>query len=223
VGCSDCTRSGGCDERKGDQRALLDDVLARVYPDRTWGTLDDEARFRSGVPRGEARRIRRALAELLRAPTFFVDGADDDLCSYVYVLCVGRRPALVELRDTPEHVSLESPNIVERYLRVALSTVGRLAAVQEVELSLAGGLIREAPRAGVYDPVLLKRLRSLTAFLASSDITYCDFGLLDRPVEDGHGEAYRERYGVEPMLANYLFYASPPTTAVLTPIVVECG
>jgi hypothetical protein len=227
VGCTSCNLKGGCDERKGDQRAVFAATLERLYPGRTWGAPDDEARFRAGVSRGEARRLGRALAELLRAPTFFHEGGEDDLCHFVYVLCVGREPPLVEVRAGRARLDgTEAEGVRERYLRVALSTVARMAAVQEVEMTLAHddgpALIRESPRAGVYEESLLKRLRQLTAYLAASDVLYCDFGLLDKPVaeavpgEHAHPGDYVARYGAEPRLCNFLFYAQPPTTATIT-------
>jgi hypothetical protein len=225
VGCSDCGAKGGCDTRKGAQHEVLDGVLARIYPERVWGRPDDEARFRAGVSRGEARRMARSLSTLLKAPTRFRPGAEEDLCDFVWVLCVGREPSLLEVREGT--AAPESPRIEETWLRVALSTVGRLAAVQEVRLSLAAEtesdapesyVVREQPRAGVYDPVLLQRVRKLSAFLEASDVRYLDFGLLDVPVEGGGDGGYAERYGAPPKLANYLFYAAPPTTQVITPL-----
>ena len=217
-GCTDCSSKGGCDERKGVQRGLFDDVLARVYPDRTWGRPDDEARFGAGVSRREVERLRRSLAEILRAPTFFRAGGDDDLCDFIYVLCVGREPALIELRDglaTPE-----SERIDERYLRVALSSVARMGAVQEVAMTLVDGAtgaeVREAPRPGVFDPLLLGRMQKLVALLEAQDIAHIDFGLLDRPLENSAPGDYVERFGVEPRLANFLFFADPPTTHSVT-------
>ncbi len=217
MGCSDCGRKGGCDERKGSQRVVLDEVVARLYPDRTWGRPDDEARFGAGVPRREARRLARAMAELLRAPTFFRAGGADDLCDFVYVLCVGRRPSLVEVRDGLAAADADgAERIEERYLRVAFSTVARLAAVQEVTMSLADGALAEAPRAGVFDPVLLDRMRRLVALLEASDVAHIDFGLLDVPLDGADPGAYLDRYGVAPRLANFLFFADPPTTASTT-------
>ena len=69
--------------------------------------------------------------------------------------------------------------------------------------------------AALDDPRSLKRLRSLTAFLASSDILYVDFDLLDQPADDAHDGEYVARYGVAPRLVNYLFYAQPATVAVV--------
>jgi hypothetical protein len=233
VGCSDCGAKGGCDTRKGAQHEVLEGVLARIYPDRLWGRPDDEARFRAGISRGEAQRMARSISSLLRAPTRFRPGAEEDLCDFVWILCVGREPSLLEVREG--RAAAESPRIEETWLRVALSTVARLAAVQEVRLVLSAepemdagsgtgmSIVRELPRAGVYDPVLLQRLRKLTGFLEASDVRYLDFGLLDVPVEGGSDGGYTDRYGVAPRLVNYLFYAAPPTTQVIASLPIPHG
>ena len=95
VGCSDCKTSGGCDTRKGTQREVLDEVISRIYPERVWGRPDDEARFGAGISRAAGRRLSRALSVVARAPVFFRAGAEEDLCDFVWILCVGRQPALV--------------------------------------------------------------------------------------------------------------------------------
>lgn len=223
-GCTDCKSKGGCDSRKASQRELFADVIARVYPGRTWGQPDDEARFDAGVGRREVKRVGRLVAAELRAPTFFRAGEDEDLCDFLYVLCLGRRPALVELRASgglarPADMLLDTP-IEERYLRVAFSTVARMAAVEEVTMTMtptAEALtLREVPRPGVFDGALLKRLQKLVALLEGESIHYLDFGLLAKPLDDSSSGDYVARYGVAPALANFLFYAQPPSTPEIT-------
>ena len=51
-GCTNCAAKTGCSSRKGEMFALIDDILARLYPTRTWGEPDDEARFEAGVGDG---------------------------------------------------------------------------------------------------------------------------------------------------------------------------
>ncbi len=216
MGCTDCGNKGGCDARKHAQRERFDEALGRVYPDRTWGRLDDEARFGAGVARSEARRLARAIAAGLEAPTFFRPGGDDDLCDFVYVLCVGRAPALLEVRDGL--AAPEAGPIEERYLRLALSSVARLGAVQEVAMSLDRAEVIEAPRSGVFDPTLLRRMQKLVALLEDSDVTHVDFGMIDRPLEGSAPGAYVERFGVEPRLVNFLFFAQPAMTRTITPV-----
>jgi hypothetical protein len=206
------------------QRVVLDAAVASLYPGREWGRPDDEARFRAGVPRSEVRRLARSLSALAKAPTYFRAGAEEDLCDFVWVLCVGRAPALLEVREGRAEV--ESPHIEEKYLRVCFSTVARLAAVQEVTLTLdadehgapgsPGVMIREAPRPGVFDPLLLKRMQKIVALCEASDVAHIDFGLLDVPLDGARPGVYVERYGVEPRLLNFLFYAQPSTTASVT-------
>ena len=130
----------------------------------------------------------------------------------------GDADALAEVVEaTPEGV------IEERYLRVALSSLGRFAGVQEVAMRLehgdavkagaaASALLTESTRAGVYDPILLPRLQKLVAALAERDIVHLDFGEITEPPPAFDPADYTERFGSVPVVANYLFYARPPTT-----------
>ena len=219
MGCTSCASKGGCESRKGQERELLAHVLPLLYPNRRWGEPDDEARFRGGVGEAEARRLARQASTALRAPSWFRPGAEDEPCDYLYALCVGRPPGLLELRD---QVVLDVPDadaIEERYLRVALSSMTRVAAVQEVVFELAREgdvyVVRERPRDGVYDPILLKRTQAMIELLVANDITYLDFGLLTKPVSryaEGFDEGgYAERFGGPPATLNYLFYPQPAT------------
>ena len=214
-GCADCkSGGGGCESHKGPQRLVIDEVMRAVYPDRTWGRPDDEARFRAGIPEREARALGRSISVAAKAPTYFRAGGPDDLCHYVWVLCLGREPALVDVRDglAPPEADL----VRERYLRVHLSTVARIATIQEVALELDragdGWLLRELPLPGVYDAKLLKRMRAIVDLVEASDIEHLDFGLVDKAYPDTTGGEYAERYGVEPALVNFLFYAQPART-----------
>jgi hypothetical protein len=221
VGCSGCTKTDGCEANKGPQRVVIDELMASIYPDRTWGRPDDERRFGAGVRPREAQRLARALSAVTRAPVFYRAGGPDDLCDFVWILCLGREPALLDVRDglrAPEVMAGE--RVRERYLRVALSTVGRVAAVQEVamELDHEGGdlVIRELPQPGVYDATLLKRMRAVVDLLEASDLEHLDFGLVDVPYPDARAGEYVERFGVEPTLVNFLFYAAPARTSSVT-------
>jgi hypothetical protein len=216
MGCADCkSGGGGCESHKGPQRAAIEEIMSAIYPDRTWGRPDDEARFRAGIPAREARGLGRSISTAAKAPTFFRDGGPDDLCHYVYVLCLGREPALVDVRDglAPP----EADHVRERYLRVHLSTVARLATIQEVAMELDqtpdGWLLRELPLPGVYDAKLLKRMRAIVDLVEASDIEHLDFGMVDKAYPDAIAGEYAERYGVEPALVNFLFYAQPARTS----------
>jgi hypothetical protein len=208
------------------QREILDGALSRVYAGRpfTWGQLDDEARFGAGVARGEVRRLAGSIAAVAQAPAIVRPGGEDDLCDFVWVLCVGRRPSLVEVRDglarAPEGL-LPGVRIDERWLRIAVSSVARMAAMQEVALSMevddaGAATLRESPRPGVFDPILLKRVRKIVALLEASDVAHVDFGLLDRPLDGALAGDYESRYGAAPTVANFLFMASPPSAPTVS-------
>ncbi len=222
MSCTNCTRKSGCEEHKGEQRVAIADTLRALYPDYTWGRLDDEARFRAGVRLREARSLGRAISVAARAPTFFREGGPDDLCHYVYVLCFGREPALVDVRDgVVEAAEVDAgAEVRERYLRVHFSTLARLATIQEVAMELDRDgddrVLRELPRPGVYDPTLLKRMRAIVDLIEASDIEHLDFGLVDKPHPEARPGDYVQRYGVEPALVNFLFYPQPARTSSVT-------
>jgi hypothetical protein len=214
MGCSGCTKNEGCETEKGPQRSLIDSTLSLVYPGGVWGQPDDEARFGAGLPLGEVRRLGRAISAATRAPAWVRPGAPDDLCHFVYVLCVGREPSLLEVREglAPP----ESDLVRERYLRVAFSTVARAACMQEVAMELDGDRLRELPSPGVYDEKLLKRMRAIVDLLEASGLEHLDFGLVDAPHPTLSPGDYLERYGVAPMIVNFLFYAQPARTVTTT-------
>jgi hypothetical protein len=229
MGCTDCAQKGGCSTRKGEEAQLLGELLGRLYPGARWGQPDDTARFRGGLPERAARRLARAASAALRAPSWFELGGHGDSCDWIYLLCVGRKPALYELsRAVGPITSPDGDSIREVYLRVALSSMARVAAVQEVVFELrrtpdgADYELAERPRDGVYDPILLPRTRKLIDLLVGAELTYIDFGLLVKPArrfaegwEDGEYEA---RYGQPPGTVNWLFYPQP-ATAVTTSFV----
>ena len=139
--------------------------------------------------------------------------------------CVGREPPLVDVRDglaPPAGDDVPGVVIEERYLRVALSSVARVACVQEVamELDLSAGpddqfaTVRELPLGGVFDPLLLKRLQRIVDLLTAYDIRHLDLGLLEQPASgfDLADAGFADRFGVEPQLANFLFFAAPAVT-----------
>jgi hypothetical protein len=189
--------------------------MRAVYPSSTWGQPDDEARFSRGVREREARALGRSISVAATAPTFYRKGGPDDLCHFVYVLCLGREPALVDVRDG--HAPPEADHVRERYLRVHFSTVGRICTIQEVAMELdrvdQGFALRELPRPGVYDAKLLKRMRAIVDLVEASDIEHLDFGLVDKPYPGAIDGEYVARYGVAASLVNFLFYAEPARTS----------
>lgn len=213
--------------------AELDHVLAHLYPTRTWGEPDDLARFGAGIGEDEGQALAEELARALDASTFYRAGDDDEYCDYIYILCLGREPCLVQLRDgqvpLPEELTqtgatptgtLAAPSVDEMYLRLCLSHMARLAGVQQVAMTLDGApspgndpelLIYERPRAGVYDAPLLRRMQRLVAILPAYDITHIDFGEISAPPVDFLPGRYADLYGGAPHTANYLFYPQPST------------
>jgi hypothetical protein len=226
-GCTECGRKGGCDAHKGGMFAAIEHALARLYPTRRWPERDEEAAFGAGVAPAEAAALAGALAARLKALAVHRPGTVEETCDYIYVLCVGRPPALVELREAGAEEGVaeaELDEVDELYLRVALSTVARFAAVQQVAMQArrhrdGAVVITETPRTGVFDPVLLKRFQALVAVLAEHDIQHLDFGELLEPPPGFDPGDYAERYGGgAPSLVSLLFYPQP-ASAVTTTVV----
>jgi hypothetical protein len=227
-GCTECGRKGGCNAHKAEMFAAIDEALARLYPSRRWAERDDEAGFGAGVSAAEGAAIAGALGARLKAQAIHRPGTAEETCDYVYVLCVGREPSLLEVREGRADAAAlafdQVEDVEELYLRVALSSVARFAAVQQVAMRAArdGGalVLTEAPRAGVFDPILLPRFRGLVAVLAEHDVRHVDFGEITEPPEGFDPGDWAGRYGGgAPAVANYLFYPQPPnaaTTVVLT-------
>lgn len=215
-GCTNCKGKTGCDHRKGAMIESVDRALAQLYPTRTWGEPDD--RGAGGVPREELDALADELAHELGAATFVRDGDDDEPCDYIYVLCLGRTPCAIQVRDHGVAAPAEwdsSDDIRELYLRVVVSQRARVAAVQQVAVELVAGeggfLVREQPRAGVYDAPLLRRMQKLVAILPAYDLLHVDFGEIAHAPPGYQAGRWRELFGAEPAIANYLFYPQPAT------------
>lgn len=221
MSCSTCTTGGGCSTEKGPQRAYLAASFAELYPDRTWGHLHAEAAWGKGITEREARAFSQSLSVVAHGPVRFVTGRGDTLCHTAYVLCVGRPPSLLDIREG--RAPAESDAISEQYLRIHFSTVMRAFCVQEVAMELGQGLVREIPRPGVYDPKLLKRFQKIVDFLEASGLEHLDFGLLDAPYPDVVSGEYSSIFATTPTLLNFFFYAAPALMQVTTPIVLAQG
>jgi hypothetical protein len=233
MGCTNCKSKTGCDHRKTAMMSSVDQTLEQLYPTRTWGEADD--RDVAGLPPDELAGLADELAGTLGAATFVRTGGDDEPCDYIYVLCMGRTPCIVQVRDHGVPVPTEwrslAPGVIdprgsaggsepagalrELYLRLVVSQRARVAAVQQVAVELVratdGFVVREQPRAGVYDAPLLPRMQKLVATLPAYDLLHVDFGEIAHAPPGYHAGAWRELFGGEPAIANYLFYPQPTT------------
>jgi hypothetical protein len=219
-GCTNCKGKAGCDDRKGVMLESVDRALESLYPTKTWGEPDDTQP--AGISRDELDALADELAQELGAATFVREGGDDEPCDYIYVLCMGRTPCVVQVRDHGAEVPAEWRDVdavEELYLRVVISQRARVAAVQQVGVDLIkseeGWLVRERPRAGVYDAPLLHRMQRLVAILPAYELLHVDFGEIAHAPPGYQAGSWRELFGGEPSIANYLFYPQP-TTMVAT-------
>ena len=235
-GCTNCKGKSGCDHRKGAMMESVDRALETLYPTKTWGEPDDRAS--AGITREDLSALADELATELRAATFVREGGDDEPCDYIYVLCMGRTPCIAQVRDhgvpppaewaDADAPTMEgdgftpAPGIEELYLRVVISQRARVAAVQQVAVDLVradgGWLVRERPRAGVYDAPLLPRMQKLVAVLPAYELLHVDFGEIAHAPPGYEPGTWRELFGGAPSIANYLFYPQP-TTMVSTSFV----
>jgi hypothetical protein len=220
MGCTDCGRKGGCDSRKQSMFTAIDEALLRFYPTRRWGERDDGAVLHGGAAPESGELLARDLAQRLGAQALWRPGDPDEWCDYVYVLCLGRTPSIVEMREglAPAAEAGDGDDdglLEERYLRVVLSALGPFAGVQEVAMTLRrdGGdlFATERTRAGVFDPILLRRFQTLVAVLAEHDLRHLDFGEITTAPADFDPADYPSRYGASPVIANYFFFPRPPT------------
>jgi hypothetical protein len=224
-GCTSCGNKGGCDDRKGGMFGAIDEALGRLYPTQRWDDRDDAVAFRAGVPPSVSEQLARRVSEQLKTLTLLKAGGTDEYCDYLYVLCFGRQPSILELREGvvgADQVWSEAADgkIDELHLRVALSSVAPFAAVQQVTLSVSTDedhlIISETPRTGVFDPPLLPRMQKLVAVLAELNLRHLDFGDLTQPPPGFEPGDYARKYGGEPTMANYFFYPQPASAVTTT-------
>jgi len=221
-GCTNCKGKSGCDDRKGAMFATLDDVLARLYPSKTWGELDDAAI--DGIDGADVSALADELATELAAATFVVPGGEHEPCDRIYVLAVGRPPCALQVRDcgvAPPAEWATSGPIREQYLRISLSQLARVAAVQQVAVEVDptpdGFVIRERPRPGVFDAPFLRRMQRLVAILPAYDVVHLDFGEIAGPPSGFvPGDWPATWAGDAPTIWNYLF--SPEPAAAVTTV-----
>lgn len=205
--------------------AEVDRALDELYPSRTWGeSVELVGPDRPVITQDELAALSEELADALDAATFVRLGGDEEPCDYIYVLCLGRTPCIVQVRDHGADVPDEwrtVPQIDEMYLRLVISHRTRVAAVQQISMELTrardgGYLVKERPRAGVYDAPLLSRMQKLVATLPAYDLLHVDFGEIAHAPPGFHAGVWRELYAGEPSIANYLFYAQPTTMVTTT-------
>jgi hypothetical protein len=213
--------------------AALDAAMQRLYPSRRWGDRTEPAAPEAGVPLELIPALSDQLAARLKTLVVHLPGGPHETCDYLHVLCLGRTPSLLEVREglaAPSAiVSDDGPELVELYLRVVLSTLVPFAAVQQVALSarLDGDgealWIEETVRAGVFDPVLLPRFRTLVAVLMEHGLRHLDFGEITEAPKGYDPGDYGERYGGVPGVANYLFYPQPSSSITTTVLSLNPG
>lgn len=219
-GCTNCKGKSGCDDRKGHMMASVDEALARLYPTRTWGEVDDVA----AEPFGELEELADEIAQELRAATFVERGGEDSPCDYIWILCMGRTPCVIQSRDhgVPLPAEWRDSAVEEMYLRLVISQHAPFAAVQQVAIEYVQGIVRQKPRAGVYDAPLLPRMQKLVALLPAYELEHVDFGEIAHAPPGFEAGAWAELYGGTPSIANYLFYPQP-TTMVSTAVIEARG
>jgi len=223
-GCTNCKGKAGCDDHKGQMMGTVEQAMEEIYPTRVWGEADDSSW--SGVDADELAALAEELATELKAAAFVRMGGEDEPCDYIYLLCLGRAPCIVQVRDHGVAIPdewLTTDAIEEQYLRVVVSQRTRVAAVQQVGIDLVradgGFVVRERPRAGVYDAPLLPRMQKLVAILPAYELTHVDFGDIAHAPPGFAPGTWPEAYGLgaaKPSIANYLFYPQPTTMVATT-------
>lgn len=232
-GCTSCGNKGGCDHRKGAMFGAIDQALALLYPTRRFGERIEPLEDEAWAAAPAAAQLARLIGQRQGTLVVELPPAPEAYCHQIEVLCLGRTPSLVEAQHGLAGLAPEDfPDgpIDELYLRVLISDLVPFAAVQQVRLKgePLGDLllIEEAPRTGVFDPVLLPRFRGVVAAIAEVGLTHLDFGDISAPPEGFDPGDYAERFGGgAPALANYFFYPQPCSaiTTTVVPMTITRG
>jgi hypothetical protein len=228
-GCTNCKGKGACDDHKSTMMGSVEAAVEALYPSRVWGEIDDEKTSSDPFTPEDLAGLADELATELRAATFVRQGGDDEACDYIYVLCMGRAPCVIQVRDHGVPIPDEwcgptaSDAIEELYLRVVIAQRTRHVAVQQVAIQLVrspgGFVVHERPRAGVYDAPLLSRMQKLVAIFPAYDLVHVDFGDIAHAPPGFQPGSWPEIYGLgsaKPSIANYLFYPQPTTMVTTT-------
>ena len=194
----------------------IDAALRELYPDRRWRPLAADA---PAALAADAAALADELAGLLGAATFVRPPAAPTDPAFVYVLCMGRPPCAVQVRDAelalPDEWRALAAPLTERYLRLALAPAAPFAVVQEVavdvEVDTAGAVVREQPMAGVYSVSLLARFQKVVAPLPAYGRTHLDLGELMGAPPGFDGAAWAARFAADPAVVNYLVLPEPAT------------
>jgi hypothetical protein len=241
-GCTNCGQKGGCDHRKGAMFAAIEEALQKLYPTRRFAERRDPIDLDltgANVGGTGSGRLARRLTERLGTLVLEVPPDPEEYCRHIYVLCLGRQPSLIEILHglaEPSSAELVGPDgIEELYLRISLSDLVPFAAVQQVRVraeALAPNrdgagpvppegeidalIIEESARAGVFDPVLLARYQRVVAILVEEGLRNLDFGEINEAPAGFDPGDHADRYGADPVTANYLFYPQPCSSITTT-------
>jgi hypothetical protein len=221
-GCTNCGGKSGCDDRKGPMMASIDSMMESMYPTKTWGECTAPPIAGSAHDPDMLNGLTEELAAELNAAAFVRTGNDDEPCDYIYILCIGRPPCMVQMRDNLVPVEalpgLDDKPRLEMYLRLVISHRANVCAVQQVAMQMEssdrghnGVLIRESPRAGVYDAPLLARMQKLVAIVPAYDLMHIDFGEISHAPPGFSPGVWSQQFAGKPSVANYLFYPQPTT------------
>jgi hypothetical protein len=235
-GCTSCGNKGGCDHRKTAMFAAIDEALLHLYPSRRFGERDDNLSLDLAPPvhlvpwTGDSAAVASDIAKKLGTLAVELPPVAEEYCRQIYVLCFGRHPCLIEAVHglaSPAREDLENGPLDELYLRVSISDLVPFAAVQQVSMrgQLEGDelMIEEAPRTGVFDPVLLPRMQRLVAVLVDHGLRNLDFGEISAPPPGFDPGDYAQRFGGAPAVANYFFYPQPCSSITTTVVRVSAG
>jgi hypothetical protein len=164
------------------------------------------------------------LAGELNAATFVQFGNELEPCDYIYILCMGRTPCMVQMRDhkvpiAPVALIDDKPQL-EMYLRLVISHRANICALQQVAMQMesapGGVVIKESPRAGVYDAPLLARMQKLVAIVPAYDLNHIDFGEIAHSPPGFNAGVWNESFAAKPSVANYFFFPQPTTMVTTT-------